>query len=376
MLSGEYAIPSSAGYQRFCSNFMAGQAEGFKPCPALHRRGGHGRRQPGRRARVAEQRERGAGRPRVAYDPDTGEYRSIYGLGRMNHENTVAIPGYGHPVLLTDDDTFSAPSSQLYMYLADSRDAVWNDEGHLWAFRSDVPAVNDYGDLGHVPSVSGEFIPVPDAIADGGQTGLENWSNDNNVFQFIRLEDIAYDRNRRTSSTWPTPASRASRSGTRRPGGSCAGAERDAGPYMNGRVFKLVLDPEDDTRRAQPLDPDQRRCGRLLQRAVLHQPDNLETTKNSLLVQEDPGSHKQRDERELPERDQCASLAPRPRYRVICAGRRGEPDARSRGKEGALGVLRDRGRLQGVRGGSVPCHGAGTLLDRDAAGSVRRFHRD
>ena len=45
---------------------------------------------------------------------------------------------------------------------------------------------------------SGEFIAVPDAIARGTtadppQTALENWSNANNVFQFVRVEDIAYD---------------------------------------------------------------------------------------------------------------------------------------------------------------------------------------
>jgi hypothetical protein len=128
-------------------------------------------------------------------DPVTGAYRSIYGMGRHHHENSVAVPGYGHPVVLSGDDTFSAPASQLYMYTADDADAVWNDEGWLWAFRSDDPATNDYGDLTTGESVGGEFIPVPRAIAVGDQSGLESWSNANNVFQFIRVEDIAYDRN-------------------------------------------------------------------------------------------------------------------------------------------------------------------------------------
>ena len=84
----------------------------------------------------------------VAYDPASGDHRSIYGLGRMNHENSVAVPGYDEAVLVTGDDTFSAPASQLYMYIADDADAVWNDEGNLWAFVSDDEDVNDYGDLG------------------------------------------------------------------------------------------------------------------------------------------------------------------------------------------------------------------------------------
>ena len=45
----------------------------------------------------------------------------------------------------------------------------------------------------------GEFIKVDPAVARGDNAGklpqddLEDWSNTNNVFQFIRVEDIAYD---------------------------------------------------------------------------------------------------------------------------------------------------------------------------------------
>ena len=69
-------------------------------------------------------------------------------MGRHNHENSVAIPGYGKPVVLSGDDSFvSNPAqSQLYSYIADSSDAVWNDEGDLWAFVAD--GVDDYYDFG------------------------------------------------------------------------------------------------------------------------------------------------------------------------------------------------------------------------------------
>ena len=36
--------------------------------------------------------------------------------------------------------------------------------------------------------------PATAAMPDGPQWVLEHWSNENNVFQFIRVEDIAYDR--------------------------------------------------------------------------------------------------------------------------------------------------------------------------------------
>ena len=152
----------------------------------------------------------------VAYDIKKKDFKSIYGMGRHNHENAVAVPGYGHPVVLSGDDTFSAPASQLYLYTAPSAAALWGDSyvagaayspsvQQLWALKlgdgtdEDSIIENDYGDLLPGETAAGTFIPVPENIARGAQSGLESWSNTNNVFQFIRVEDIAYDRkDRRT----------------------------------------------------------------------------------------------------------------------------------------------------------------------------------
>ena len=61
----------------------------------------------------------------------------------------------------------------------------------------------------------------------------------------------------------------------------------------NGRVWKLVLDPNDPTRVLSfslLIEGDDAPV-----KAVdeIHQPDNLESTANSLLIQEDPGSSQQ-----------------------------------------------------------------------------------
>ena len=153
-----------------------------------------------------------------------------------------------------------------------------------------MPTVNDYGDLGPVPSVSGEFIQVPDAIADGGQTGLENWSNDNNVFQFIRLEDIAYDR-KTPNVVYMADTGEPRAVANAVTGRLARGPAGTQGPYPNGRIFKLVLN-EDDPKQVDSLsiliNAD---LGGYNNPGVLHQPDNLETTKNSVMVQEDPGGH-------------------------------------------------------------------------------------
>lgn len=289
IMDGSFVIPSSANYLRFCSNFFAGAAEGFdrpliftneETSDLVNRTGDAW--PPGPDAEQAG--------VVVAYDPDLGQYRTIYGMGRHNHENSVAVPGYDAAVVLSGDDTFSAPSSQLYMYVADDADAVWNDEGHLWAFKGDG-AYNDYGDIMPGDAVSGTFIPVPDAVADGDQTALEDWSNANDVFQFIRIEDIAYDRNTPnvvyfadTGEPRAIPDPTTGRL-TRGPSGT-------EGPYPNGRIFKMVLDPDDPTvveSLSILIDGDALGAASAGVLSLIHNPDNVETTPYSLMIQEDPG---------------------------------------------------------------------------------------
>ncbi|HSL34729.1 MAG TPA: hypothetical protein VK871_13820 [Candidatus Limnocylindrales bacterium] len=294
ILSGSDAIPSDANYQRFCSNFLAGAAEGFdrrilftneEATDTVNRTG---LAWPAIPAVGSDPEQAGVV---VALDIKSGEYKSIYGMGRHNHENSVAIPGFDDLVVLSGDDTFTAPSSQVYSYIASDTDALWNDEGELWAFVGE-DGYNDYGDLTDGDDITGHFIPVPRNVAVGDQNGLEAWSNANNVFQFIRIEDIAYDR---TDSNVvyladtgepraiPDPAT----------GRLMRGPSGTMGPYPNGRIFRMVLDEDDPTQvdslsiliNPDPLGPGVP--------GALHNPDNLETTANSLLIQEDTGSHNQ-----------------------------------------------------------------------------------
>ena len=71
----------------------------------------------------------------VALDPVTGAFTQVAGMGRHNHENAMVLPGgWDRIAILSGDDTFSPPSSQLYLYLADSEQDIWADNGSLWAF--------------------------------------------------------------------------------------------------------------------------------------------------------------------------------------------------------------------------------------------------
>lgn len=290
ILSAEVVISSSLNYQRFCSNFLAftGADDGGpllltneEATDFVNRTGTAFPGTPGEQAGLV-----------VVYDPETNQSRPIYGMGRHNHENSVVIPAYEQAVILSGDDTFSAPSSQMYMYVAADRDAVWNDQGKLYGFVPSDPAVNDYGDIKVGDSLSGSFLEVPVEIAKGDQTGLESWSNANNVFQFIRIEDIAYDR-RQPNIVYFADTGEPRAVADPATGRLARAASGTRGLYPNGRIFKMVLN-QDNPLLVDSLsiliDADSAGYDVI---DVIHQPDNIETTRRSLLIQEDPGGHNQ-----------------------------------------------------------------------------------
>ena len=321
ILAGSYVIKSEQNYHRFCSNTLVGAAEGFqRPLLFTNEEATDLVNRTGTSWPAGPNPEQAG--VVAAYDIRSGQTKSIYGMGRHNHENSVGLRGYGHPVVLSGDDTFTAPASQLYMYTARNGKAVWNDQGQLWAFVSDNPAINDYGDLSGSTSVSGHFIQVPRMIAtgkkpdgsdaksadvgfpappasaglpDGPQWLLEHWSNINNVFQFIRVEDIQYDRNQRNvvyfADTGEPRALADPATGRLR-----RGPAGTIGPWPNGRIFKMVFDRRDETKVTSLsvlIDGDARGAAGSGALDLIHQPDNVETTKDLLLFQEDPGSHNQ-----------------------------------------------------------------------------------
>jgi hypothetical protein len=341
VLDGSFAIPSSAGFQRFCSNYLATSKEGFdrdifftnEESPDYVFRQEDSWPPP-----IGDPAEEENGVV-LALDPSTGDYKTIYGMGRHNHENDVAIPGFDDLVVVSGDDTFTsgqltippggpntetsaASQSQLYSYIASDTDELLADEGDLWAFVSNDANFDDYYDFtpGSTQSVSGHFIQVPKNIAtgkdtdgselkaadlgyplpptdgtwqrdlrsvaplgiDGPQWVLEYWSQLNNVFDFVRVEDIAYDKRPGMGNVVYVVDS----------GRGTAGVSQ-AGRSTNGRVWKMVLDPEDPTHVTSlsiAVEGDDNPVKTL---SEVHQPDNIETTQTGLLLTEDPGSSQQ-----------------------------------------------------------------------------------
>jgi hypothetical protein len=342
VLRGSFAIPSRLGYQRFCSNYLATRKEGFSRPILLTNEESPDyvfRREASWPPPMGDPAEREAGLV-IAYDVRRGKHRPIYGMGRHNHENSVAIPGYGKPVVLSGDDTFTSgpltgapPSrptvpaqSQVYSYIARSTRSLLRDRGSLWAFVSDTPGVRNYYDVtpGSGMKVTGRFIRVPRDIAtgrkadgselraadkgyppppsdgswqtdirsptpvgiDGPQWVLEHWSDINNVFQFVRVEDIAYDkRPGRGNTVYIVDSGR----------GRTASQSLDTPNFRstNGRVWKMVLDKR-NPRRVKSLTVLVEGDDMPVKTPTeIHQPDNLETTRRGLLITEDPGSSQQ-----------------------------------------------------------------------------------
>lgn len=343
VLNGSFVIDSSSGYQRFCSNYLATIKEGFDRDILFtnEETPDYVYRQTNSWPPALNDPNQREGGVVVALDIQTGKHHPIYGMGRHNHENSVPIPGYGYPVVLSGDDTFTSgpltgvfpagvvPSqSQVYSYIASSTDALLADEGDLWAFVSDTPGVKNYYHVlpGSGMAVTGHFIKVPKEIAtgikadgtevkaadfgfplppangswqidlrtaaptaqgiDGPQWVLEYWSDINNVFQFVRIEDIAYDKRPGMGNiVYLVDSGR----------GRTVAQSLDTPNFKstNGRVWKMVLDPNDPkvvTSLTVFVEGDDNPVKTLNE---VHQPDNIETTPTGLLLTEDPGSSQQ-----------------------------------------------------------------------------------
>lgn len=313
----EEVLPPSAGFIRFCSAFMAGPDQGFDDYTFLLNEESNDvidvppGAPYGADPAVAPYRQAGYS---VYLDTKTGEYSQIAGAGRHNHENTIVVPGgWDETVSLSGDDTFSAPSSQVYLYSAASPDALLADAGHLYAFRvtgteagpltdptDPFNDANDYLEIEPGDHWTGEFIAVPDDVARGTtgeapQTALENWSNANNVFQFVRVEDMAYDPDDpRVVYFTDTGTTRLQESPTT---GRLIRAGSSAFPYYDteGRVFKMVLNAEDPTVVdelsivAQGALTLREAAGSTVIDAGVgfRSPDNLDVGHDSIMVQED-----------------------------------------------------------------------------------------
>lgn len=115
---------------------------------------------------------------------------------------------------------------------------------------------------------------------------LEHWGDiqpGGGVFQFVRLEDMAFDKRPGMANVvYLVDSGRGS-------------ASTSGHPYTstNGRIWQMVLDPSDPTIVISLSILIQGDDAPLKAPNEIHQPDNIESTQNGLYITEDPGSGQQ-----------------------------------------------------------------------------------
>ena len=324
IIAMDVPLTADEGFIRFCSAFMAGPEHGFPHYtfllneesndPLAVPAGASYGSDPGAVALY------GAGTRQAGYavylDTANGKVGALASQGRHNHENNVIVPGgwsgiYG----ISGDDTFTFPStparpnlSQLYLSASNNWKAFQKDESTLWAFRvtgtggapidpaDALNGANDYLDIAPGVDWTGEFIPVPEDIARGTtgdlpQDALEDWSNANNVFQFVRVEDVAYDPdNPREVYFADTGNSRLIDPGTGRLYRAPSGTPGTTS--SNGRIFKIVMNAADPTKVDSFSIVGQGDNPAAAGYVPFRAPDNIDVGHNSLMVQEDASNAK------------------------------------------------------------------------------------
>jgi hypothetical protein len=314
IIAMDVALSSDEGFIRFCSSFMAGPEQGFPHYTLLtNEESNDPLAVPDGAVYGADPAYGGASIRQAGYsvflDTANGKIGVLAGAGRHNHENLVIVPGgWGGIFSVSGDDTFTFPStparpnlSQLYAFSAQNWKAFQKDSGATWAFRvtgtQDGPVdpadpfngANDYLDIVPGDDFTGEFIAVPSDVARGDtadlpQDALEDWSNANNVFQFVRVEDIAYDPDEPRVVYFADTGN--SRLAHPDPDTGRLYRAASGGTGTNGRIFKIILNEDDPT----VVDSFSVYLDAASLPTPMRSPDNLEVGHNSLIVQEDTSS--------------------------------------------------------------------------------------
>ena len=207
---------------------------------------------------------------------ETGDWTETRHFGLLPHENNLPVTALRRAVvLLTEDGSPTGNRSQLYAYIADSfREAIAGTGGSLHVWRADPgqgqdadPSTND---IDEGETLRGRFVPVSQAENADAAT-LESSVQAKEAFDFIRLEDAAPSRTRRGVVYIADTGA--------------AGSES-----VRGRMYRVELSERDPTRASIRviLDGDLQTAGS--DPVKLVNPDNIDTSKRSIVIQEDRNS--------------------------------------------------------------------------------------
>jgi hypothetical protein len=199
----------------------------------------------------------------IVMNAETGSWTQTPQFGHFEHENVVPVTGFRRFVLVSTEDNFRVGvPSYLFAYIADSwEDAVSGDPAHgsLYVWRALDQSQTGF-DLSKGDSIAGEFVPISQA-ENTDDVALKAAATARGAFRFARLEDaaVAFQRSGRLYFSDTGKAGEAT---------------------VNGRIYRLDIDPSDPTHASVTL---------VLDSTVddMANPDNLGTSPQSLMIQED-----------------------------------------------------------------------------------------
>jgi hypothetical protein len=267
VLDAWYPIDGSEGFVRFCSStlalidthplYLAGEestnAGALTPDPS----DGLGR-----------------GGSSLVLDAETGLWRETRHFGLLPHENVVPVQKLASAVMLTTEDGDpNANRSQLYAYIAPSfKTAITGRKGSLYVWTADSAGDGDpsTNDIHEGQTLAGHFVPVTQA-ENATAAALETAVQAKQAFDFVRLEDAAVSRTTKGRVYVADTGALGSQS-------------------VRGRIYQLDIDRSDPTVASLKLLLDADAQVARSDPVKLVNPDNMDTSNRSLIIQEDRNS--------------------------------------------------------------------------------------
>ena len=211
----------------------------------------------------------------IAYDVFSGNKTEMPWLGIFSHENTILVPGYGNKTVVLGTEDGEYDHSQLYMYVANSPSDLMHGDGALYVLVGNGDKIASFRDLKKGQIYDGHFEPLTWNWKTQDSSQLEDEVQKKNALDFIRLEDLHYDQNN-YSIIYVADT-----------------GDKEAGEqYKNGRIYSFELTKALQNSSTSTtssayygvsftvmLDGD---AG-----DDIRNPDNVATSKNSLMIQED-----------------------------------------------------------------------------------------
>jgi hypothetical protein len=253
VLSASYAFTGLEGFVRFCSSTL----EVIEGVPWYF---------------TGEEDIPTAGRggSSIAMNAETGEWVETRHFGLILHENNVPVERLSKAMIVTTDDDFRTPTEQdphiaayLYAYIAKTWEgAISGTQGSLYVWKADEG--DSPNDIQKGETISGRFVPITQAENASGET-LELASFAKGGFRFVRLEDAA------TAQQHPGRL-------------YFVDTGRLPSEDVKGSLYRFDIDPTDPTKASLTL---------LLRGDLgddLVNPDNIDTSPHSVVIQEDRNS--------------------------------------------------------------------------------------